>query len=128
LRILVSFDEVHALFERNKENEERIDRLPVNKNKLDYLIEAMSELRKYPACFILLSTQSDMAELAPSSYLARSLRRAEATPELIPPITETPFDCIQGIRMDRMDLDMLHDPIVMAMRGRPLYVTQVSMV
>jgi hypothetical protein len=118
-KVLVAIDEVHALYNTKKEKSSRIR---LDKTRLDFLISAMNELRQYPVCFILLSTQSDMAELAPSSYLARSLRQAEATPELIPPITETPFDCIRNIPMHRMDLDMLHDPVVMSLRGRPLYV------
>lgn len=119
-KMLVSIDEVHTLLPDKFTEKGRKELEFVKKHKLDYLLQAMNELRAYPVFFILLSTQSDMSHLAPSTHLARSMRYGDAAKDLLPPITETPFDCIRQIRMTRVKLEMISDPVWMAMYGRPL--------
>ena len=95
----------------------------MNEQKIDCLYRTVNHLRARPMFLVVLSTQLDMKPLAPSGNLLPSSRMLEAPERLNPPLTESPFDHrLQDINESRMNLELLADPIYMALYGRPLYV------
>jgi hypothetical protein len=114
LVLLLSFDEAHALNSTPRGVLE-------DKLLLDYLAQALNELRSEPLFAIFLSTQSSIEYFAPSVTAARSTRIRKELPDLHAPITETPFDSFeQAINPTRLMAHHPSDIAFMSLFGRPL--------
>ena len=109
LWLLLVIDEVHAIG------------LP-SAERIESMHRAMNTLRILPAFLVTLSTQSDMRFLAPPTHLQKSARMIEAAATLNSPLAVFPFDCFveQTWRASRMDLNLLEQPMYLALYGRPL--------
>jgi hypothetical protein len=120
LRVLLYFDEAHVLTNKRGKGLDSTNAVP--KMALDYLAEALNELRSMPLFALFLSTQLDIEYFAPSVFLARSARIRNQLPNVPAPITETPFDCFgsQAIVPQRLEARHTSDVVFMSLFGRPL--------
>ncbi|THV06407.1 hypothetical protein K435DRAFT_773348 [Dendrothele bispora CBS 962.96] len=116
LHLVLYIDEVDGLADKTV-----VDFSGVSRTALQSLLSALSRL-KHPIFVIYLSTQPDTAKLAPSAQLFKSARAVKLAPYLNAPITETPFDCVgKPIRVRRLTLSLLSNPVFLSLFGRPLW-------
>ena len=90
--------------------------------RLDLMCSVISRLSNLPLFCLLLSTQSSLHYLAPTSKSVSSERAQRVA--LLPPITETPFDCNPGpvVMHNVLGIGKLSEASYIAQWGRPLWV------
>lgn len=110
------FDEAHALARWPRYGAAEIGKVP-----LDVLVRTLDRFQHLGAFTVLLSTQSQLEYLVPSSLSTRSARYHRLVDSMRDPITETPFDCIPG-QLDPAEFkaDYVGEVEFMAQFGRPL--------
>ncbi|OCH87738.1 hypothetical protein OBBRIDRAFT_805843 [Obba rivulosa] len=92
-------------------------------NLYDALCSSLDVFRGLPIFFVFLSTNSQIALLAPPKSRSKSIAAKQHFGSLVAPFTETPFDCSPKFPLPR-DGHTLHDIITvefMAQLGRPLW-------
>ncbi|KAI0773647.1 hypothetical protein C8Q74DRAFT_1438109 [Fomes fomentarius] len=122
LHVLMYFDEAHVLSKWPSDVVSHTDKVP-----LDVLVKTLDRFQRCGAFTVLLSTQSNINLLAPSSSYARSGRCRQLVRKMHVPITETPFDCIVGkLTPSQFKVDVIDMVGFMAIFGRPLWRSMLS--
>ncbi|OCH84589.1 hypothetical protein OBBRIDRAFT_808130, partial [Obba rivulosa] len=117
VKLVCSFDEADVL---------ALQEVPGNAeegNLYDALCSSLDVFRGLPIFFVFLSTNSQVALLAPPKSRSKSIAAKQHFGSLVAPFTETPFDCSPKFPLPR-DGHTLLDIITvefMAQLGRPLW-------
>lgn len=92
VELLIYFDEAHTLANSTVKSTTKMDM----RNRYHALCSAFSKSVDLPFFAIMMSTNSNLAKLAPSQLVYPSLRVLQvAEDSLQPPFTELPFDCLE---------------------------------
>ena len=95
--------------------------LQEQKSQLDHFLSALDVLSDQSLFTVLLSTQSKIEHLAPSSAYARSARYRMASNTRHAPLTETPFDCFDSpLVPSSITFEDTSNVVFMSLFGRPL--------
>lgn len=118
MKIVCSFDEADVL---------ALQKVPKNDkegNMFEALCSSLNVFRGLPIFFIFLSTNSNIALLAPPKHRSTSNAVRRHFESLVAPFTETAFDCSPNFPLSRTGYTLKRISTVqfMAQFGRPLYV------
>lgn len=116
---MLSFDEVHGLFETKVEG---------NENVFHSLRRALSYITKEKRVVSLfLSTVSDVYKCAPPAYMDPSEHIQKSYISILPAFTETGFDqlAVGLVKKDEKTLEEMVTDEWMCNFGRPLYVPEL---
>jgi len=115
IKFIIYFDEAHPLTAVAPTKDDK-------KTLYDLLCSCLNHFSKSSVVFIFLSTNSSLAQFAAPRALAKSARIVDGNSILIPPITETPFDCCDELMVKPGELKIkdISEISFMAKFGRPL--------
>ena len=116
VRLIIYFDEAHQLCSIDISNDEDC------KNLHDVISSCFNRFIAFRIFGIYLSTNSHLANLAPSGPMSHSARARAAARDLQAPITEIPFDCHPDLHIvpNKLKLGDITRIEFMSKFGRPM--------
>lgn len=118
VKLVFSFDEVDCLARTKLSDTSR------NGNLFEALCSSLDVFRGFPIFFVFLSTNSQVALLAPPLHKSTSIMAKAHFDSLVAPFTETAFDCSSTfpLSMSGHTLEEIGTIDWTSQFGRPLYV------
>ena len=115
IKLIIYFDEAHPLTKVALKNDDE-------KTLYDSLCSCLNQFLAFPMFRIFLSTNSSLAQFTSPRALATSARIRGGKAVTHAPITETPFDCCDGllVKPGKLSIKDISTIPFMAQFGRPL--------